>query len=192
MVAIQGDHAHGPDGAAAEGGAQTGIDVAHHRAEHPSLEVQIDAHHGRVGDHDAEVGDGQVNDQQVGGSAQRLGGGENVDHHAISAPGNHANDDHVGGQDFGPDGVHGGELVPVRADQVRHIGGHLVHHRSIGQGGKVGPQLCGCCCEAATSNQNIILNLSMDPENILNGSYLSIVSKFLAASLYPACITLST
>jgi len=159
LVAIQRDHAHGPDGAAAEGRAQSGVDVAHHRAEHPGLEVQIDTHHGGVGDHDAEVGDGQVDDQQVCGRAQRLGGGEYVDHHAISAPGNHADQDHVGGQDLGPDGVHRGELVPVRTDQVGHVGRYFVHHRSIGQGGKVWPQ---CVYKAATSNRNlnfIVLNI---------------------------------
>lgn len=70
LVAIQGDHAHGPDGAAAKGRAQSGVYVAHHGSEHPGLEIQIYAHHGRVGDHDAKVGDGQVDDQQVSGRAQ--------------------------------------------------------------------------------------------------------------------------
>lgn len=83
--------------------------------EDPGL-VQTVEHHGRRHDHHhEEVGEGEVDHQEVGRRPQRPRGGEDVDDDAVAHPRDEAEQADNESQDPVPQRVHGGELVPVNS-----------------------------------------------------------------------------
>ena len=81
VVTIVGDDGHGADAAQAEDGSEGGVDLAGERTEHPHAAAQrVVGEHRELGEHHAQIGEGQIHDEIVGRRFQRLCLDEQIEH----------------------------------------------------------------------------------------------------------------
>lgn len=91
-------------------------------------------HHSRGhGYHHEEVGDGEIDNEEVAWGAEAFGGGENVYHHAVTDDGYYAENTNDEAEDCVPQRVYRYELIPVRVDQVEHLRRHFVHYGLVSE-----------------------------------------------------------
>ena len=74
IIAIVADGGHGADAAKAENGSGAGVKLTEERSKDPDTSAKaVEEEHGELCNHHAKIGNGQVDDKQVGGSFQILG-----------------------------------------------------------------------------------------------------------------------
>lgn len=108
----------------------------------PGLVVAVDDHRWRHGEHHEEVGESEVDDEQVRGCAQTLCRGEDVHNHTVADARDNSQAPDDKAEDGVPQRVHGWELVPVRVDHVQHVSRDLVDNGHVAEGGRL-PAVAG-------------------------------------------------
>ena len=74
VIAIVADGGHGADAAKTENGSGAGVKLTEERSKDPDTSAKaVEEEHGELCNHHAKIGNGQVDDKQVGGSFQILG-----------------------------------------------------------------------------------------------------------------------
>ena len=85
VVAVVSNGCHGADTAHSESGASGGVDLTGQRTEGPNTSVEgIPYEDGELGQHHAQVGEGQIDDQTVGWVSQSLAFDEQVDDQQVT------------------------------------------------------------------------------------------------------------
>jgi len=128
VVSVGSDEDHGPDGHAAEEGTQESVDLTEECAENPCSPVSVDQKRRSHGKHHEEVGDGQVDDKQVGGCSQTLGIHEYPDDYEVTSYRQCSHDSHPEAEKTIPERIHGRELIPVGVYHMEHALWHCIYH----------------------------------------------------------------
>lgn len=100
--------------------------------ENPGLVVAVHDHGRGHAEHHEEIRECQVHHKHVGGSLERLGAGEDVADHAVADDRHHSQNSNDEAKKAVPQGVHGGELIPVRVDHGQHVRQNFVYDGHVG------------------------------------------------------------
>lgn len=100
--------------------------------EDPGLIVAVHDHGGSHGEHHEEIRESQVHHKHVGWCLEALGAREDVADHAVANDRDHSENSNDEAKKAVPEGVHGGELVPVRIDHGQHVRQNFVYDGHVG------------------------------------------------------------